>query len=261
MPYARPGGALPVWLGDPASYPREALVAEEGRNQPIDDVRACRSFEKIEEASMRGASIDAEPATSAGALVGNNEPKEPSYNVGYKRPPRQTRIKPGERRNPKGRPRGSPNQKTAILRALKRKVPAQRGEKTSMVPVMEAMTEIFAGKAVEGDRYAAGVIINLATKAGILDGRKDATENEGREVVGPAAVTARPSDAVLEGVNPELLSEEEQIDLSRIAEKIDNGGHVIALGGDEFARLKKILAKGRGTNVGPQVDDKLDEAA
>ena len=39
---------------------------------------------------------------------------EPPYRVGYGRPPLHRRIKPGERRNPRGRPKGTRNQKTIL---------------------------------------------------------------------------------------------------------------------------------------------------
>ena len=230
-------------------------MAEDEKDQTIDNVRTGQSFEKIEDQREGGTLVDLVPVE---VTVERSGTEEPDDEVGYKRPPKKNRIKPGERRNPRGRPRGSPNQKTAVLRALSKKVPVQRGEKTSMVQVMQAMTEIFASKAIKGDRHAAGVVISLATKAGILDGRPDA-ENEGSEPV--AARAGRPSDALLERVDPKLLSKDERIDLSRIAKRIDDGGDVSALSSDEFARLKRILNKGRGKNIMPQVDENLDQAA
>ena len=39
---------------------------------------------------------------------------EPPYRIGYGHPPLHTRIKPGERRNPRGRPKGTRNYKTIL---------------------------------------------------------------------------------------------------------------------------------------------------
>ncbi len=233
-------------------------MAEDGRNQTIDDVPTGLSSEEIEEPRTEDAST--ESAATSDATLEASEPGEPSYKVGYKRPPEATQIKPGERRNPRGRPRGSANQKTVILRALNRKVAVPRGDKTSIVTYLEAITETFALKAVAGDAKAAGVVINLAARAGILGGRNDSTKNEGEPVV-LAATEARPSDKLVESVDPKLLSSDEQIELSKIAERIDAGGEVTVLSGGDYARLQKILDKGRGKNVRPQVDENLKEAA
>jgi hypothetical protein len=126
---------------------------------------------------------------------------------------------------------------------------------------MEAITDTFALKAAEGDPKAAGIVINLATKAGILDGRRDATANEGRDVVVPAKFGGRPSYALVESVDWNLLSKDEKIELAKIAERIDAGGEVIALGQDDLVRLKEILDKGRGKNVVPRVGEYEEKAA
>jgi hypothetical protein len=247
--------------GPSASYSREALVSEDEKNQSIDEVPTGQSFEKTEDQRGEGASIDSAPGAPAEPMIESKEPGEPSYEVGYKRPPKQTRIKPGERRNPGGRPLGSRNIKTIVKESLTKKIAVCRGDKTIRVPMMEAITDTFAVKAAQGDAKAAAVVINLATKAGILDGRNDATENEGREQLVPAAAGGRPSDALVASVDQNLLSKDEKIDLALIAERIDLGGEVIALSGDDIARLKNILNKGRGRNVVPQVGENLEQAA
>jgi hypothetical protein len=247
--------------GPSAKLFEEAFVAEDGRNQTLDDLPGGRSFGEIEEPRTESGSIDAKPATSAEAMVDSNEPGETDYKVGYKRPPKETRIKPGERRNPRGRPPGSRNLKTIVTESLTKTISVRRGDKIKRVPTMEAITDTFALKAAEGDVKAAGIVINLVTKAGILDGRNDATENEGSEGVVPARAGASPGDALFEGVDPKRLSKDEQFELSKIAERVDAGGDVIALNSDDFARLKQLVNKGRGKNVVPRVDEKVDEAA
>jgi Family of unknown function (DUF5681) len=231
-------------------------VAEDEKNQTVDDVPAGQSFAGIEEPRTESAPIDFEPETSAQ----NDERAGPNYQVGYKRPPKETRIKPGERRNPAGRPPGSRNLETIVKESLTRKIQVGRGDKIKRVPAMEAIVDTFVVKAAEGDVKAAALVINLATKARVLDGCNDATENEGREPVVPAGTGARPSDTLVKSVDPKRLSPDERIELSKIAEKIDVGGDVIALSQDDFAGLKKILAKGRGKNLVP-LDENLKEAA
>ena len=53
----------------------------------------------------------------------------PSGEVGYGRPPKNTRFKSGQSGNPKGRPAGRPNAKTTIARVISEKVPVREGEK------------------------------------------------------------------------------------------------------------------------------------
>jgi hypothetical protein len=194
-------------------------------------------------------------------MVAADQQGEPPYEVGYKRPPKSTQYKPGQRGNPKGRPPGTPNKKTIIERALSKKISVRKGDKSTKVPVLELITETFALKAVQGDRHAAAVVINLATKSGVLGGgRENAASSPAPE---PTATTrdVRPSAKLVESVDPNLLSQDEQIELSKLAERIDSDGDVMALSGDDFERLKQIMNKGRGKTVGPQADDGLDQAA
>jgi hypothetical protein len=60
-----------------------------------------------------------------------------------------------------------------------------------------------------------------------------------------------PSSGLLKNLDPERLSQEEKIELSRLAEVIDLGGDVTALSSDDFKRVKQIVNKGRGKDVTP----------
>jgi Family of unknown function (DUF5681) len=53
----------------------------------------------------------------AGDSKGATDPAA-SYEVGYGRPPRHSRFKPGQSGNPKGRPKGSKSLKTLLEGAL-----------------------------------------------------------------------------------------------------------------------------------------------
>ncbi len=168
------------------------------------------------------------------------------YEIGYKRPPKSGQFQPGQRANPRGRPRGSPNKKTQVEQALNKKVSVRKGNKTSKLPILQAMTEVFALQAVQGDRHAANVVINLATKSGVF--REDQTSNLPSGQI-ESAREMRLSDQLLEGIDSNLLSKEEQIELSKLAERIDIGRDVTALSDDEFASWKQIVNKGRGKDV------------
>lgn len=79
------------------------------------------------------------------------EKKSPDYEVGYKKPPRSGQIQLGERRNPKGRPKGSRNF-NSIMRQLMEKSMTLLidGEKVS-VSGREAIAYRVFQKAVAGD--------------------------------------------------------------------------------------------------------------
>ncbi|WAT19277.1 DUF5681 domain-containing protein [Aurantiacibacter sp. MUD11] len=63
---------------------------------------------------------------------------ERSYEVGYGKPPVETRFKKGQSGNPAGRPRHRPLLETMAREALYRKVPVKIGGKTRNLTVIEA---------------------------------------------------------------------------------------------------------------------------
>jgi hypothetical protein len=178
---------------------------------------------------------------------------DPDYKVGYGRPPVEYQFKPGQRANSDGRPRGSQNVKTVVRRVLTKKISVRRGDKTHKASIIEAITEAHALKAAQGDHRSAGVVINLAGKTGLLNANAEQLGGVAKEEV-VAKANECPADALIEGIDPNLLSEEEQIDLSRIADLIDRGGDVMTLLGTDFERLKLIVNKGRGKDVTPKND-------
>lgn len=75
--------------------------------------------------------------------------------VGYKRPPRQTRFRKGQSRNPKGSPKGSLNQSTlrALLAAqwLEETIKIVEGGRERHVPRFVALLKKQAELALKGD--------------------------------------------------------------------------------------------------------------
>jgi Family of unknown function (DUF5681) len=75
-----------------------------------------------------------EPADSE-PDVGSKKPRKGEYAVGFGRPPAQTRFKPGQSGNPKGRP----NAKTTVARVINETIPVREGQKTRHMSKLEAM--------------------------------------------------------------------------------------------------------------------------
>ena len=61
-----------------------------------------------------------------------------------------------------------------------------------------------------------------------------------------------PSSPLFENLDRSLLSDDEKIELSRLAEIVDLGGDVTALSVNEFARARDIVNKGRGKDITPK---------
>ena len=83
--------------------------------------------------------------------------------IGYGRPPKRTRFKPGQSGNPRGRPKGVRNFKTDLMSALKARVRVTRDGKTKSVSTQEAAILRLTDAAVtKGDLRALERILLLA---------------------------------------------------------------------------------------------------
>jgi uncharacterized protein DUF5681 len=61
------------------------------------------------------------------------------YLVGYGRPPKHTRFKPGRSGNPKGRPKRHRNLRTIVEDILSERIRIREGERTRDMPRIEAL--------------------------------------------------------------------------------------------------------------------------
>lgn len=87
-----------------------------------------------------------------------------SYDVGYRKPPKKTRFKPGQSGNPKGRPKGTKNLSTDLSEELAEKIPVtERGQKREITK-QRAMVKALMAKAVQGDTKAANTFLNMFLK-------------------------------------------------------------------------------------------------
>ena len=81
--------------------------------------------------------------------------------VGYRKPPRDTRFKPGQSGNPKGRPKGVKNLATDLQEELEQKITVTEANQTLQVTKQRAMLKTLFAKALKGDARSANVLINL----------------------------------------------------------------------------------------------------
>jgi Family of unknown function (DUF5681) len=178
--------------------------------------------------------------------------KKADYEVGYKRPPVQTRFKPGQSGNPRGRPKGTPNHWTTVNKVMNEKVSVREGEKVRRVNKFEAMLQAQANKGMKGDARSAGMVINVMAKTGLLGDQGEpikAKEPAAHSNVAHPMSTpkVKPGDILLEGLDVDLLTNPEQGELAKLAEFFDENG-IGGLSISQFERIKEIITKGKGAN-------------
>jgi hypothetical protein len=82
-----------------------------------------------------------------------------TYEVGYGKPPRDSRFRKGVSGNPRGRPKGRVNLKTEFLDEMKQKVRIQEGDKVQIVTKSRAAIKALYNKAMKGDVRALNLIL------------------------------------------------------------------------------------------------------
>jgi hypothetical protein len=95
----------------------------------------------------------------AGAKDGDDD-----HSVGYKRPPRQTRFKPGKSGNPAGRPKRDPTLEDDMVLELAQTINVRDGGHHRVVSKQRAIVKAVVAAAVAGDLRAASLIIDLTVR-------------------------------------------------------------------------------------------------
>ena len=81
------------------------------------------------------------------------------YEVGYGKPPRHTRFRPGQSGNPLGRPKGTRNLATDLSEELREKIIVTEGGKTRETTKQRAIIKTAVARALKGDIRAITVLI------------------------------------------------------------------------------------------------------
>jgi Family of unknown function (DUF5681) len=195
-------------------------------------------------------------SSSASAMKsGGATKKRPTgdYEVGYCRPPVHSRFKDGESGNEKGRPKGRRNVKKELEEIVNKKFKVREGETEHKLSLLGANVLTHGVKGARGDVRSASLFLSNALKFGLLE---DEASAEGVSAAGIGifhlAQPTKPSltDSLFEQLDLNLLSEGEQVELSRFAEIIDfAGGDFTTLSMNHFERLKHLVSKGRNKNL------------
>lgn len=119
-----------------------------------------------------------------------------SYEVGYGKPPKHTRFKPGQSGNPKGRKPGSKNVMTLLEETLFSPVKLRENGKVRRVPAIQACLLNLRNQAIKGDSKALDRFIRLASL---------------HQSAQPETSNAAPAEAVDETADLALLQELERM--------------------------------------------------
>jgi hypothetical protein len=84
-----------------------------------------------------------------------------TYSVGYGKPPKNSRFKKGQSGNPKGRPRGSQNTATIMMKALKETVVMTENGRRRKITMKEAIIKQAITKAASGEFRHIKLLLDL----------------------------------------------------------------------------------------------------
>jgi len=105
-----------------------------------------------------------------------NDHAEDDEAVGYKRPPKRTRFKPGKSGNPRGRPKGTRNLKTDLFAELEEKMFVREDGVRKRVSKQRAAIKALMAKAVGGDHKALTLLVAMIDR---LSDRDESVREDG----------------------------------------------------------------------------------
>jgi hypothetical protein len=85
---------------------------------------------------------------------------ERRYSVGFGKPPRETRFRPGRSGNPRGRPKGAKNFATALEEELRARVPVTENGRRRKLSKRQVIAKRLVNRAAEGDLKAVPLLLN-----------------------------------------------------------------------------------------------------
>ncbi len=108
--------------------------------------------------------------------VSAEQASDAGYKVGYRKPPKHTRFKPGQSGNPRGRSKGTKNLKTDLMEELREKIVIREGERTQKVSKQRALLKSVVNRAIKGDARATNIALSAMMR--LLDTGEGAPDVE-----------------------------------------------------------------------------------
>ena len=107
--------------------------------------------------------------------------------VGYRKPPAHSRFERGKSGNPKGRPKGTLNFATALLKTLRETVVINENGQRRQITKLEAAVKQLVNRAASGDLRALnqliGVVVSAEQRAAEETRPKEVLNEQDRRVV------------------------------------------------------------------------------
>lgn len=105
----------------------------------------------------------------------NARAKTSGYKVGYGKPPKSTRFKPGMSGNPKGRPKGSAtrNVRKDLQQVYLQEVVIENGGSKRRMPALTVLHQQVLRNALKGDPKAAALAVRWAVDLGVMNIRDE----------------------------------------------------------------------------------------
>jgi hypothetical protein len=102
---------------------------------------------------------------------GSSDSKDPTppYEVGYGRPPIESRFQPGQSGNPKGRQKRKRNLRTEVREALDKTIALREGDRTRIVTKQAAMITMLINNTMKGDPKAWNSLLSLMRAVRLAD--------------------------------------------------------------------------------------------
>jgi len=97
-----------------------------------------------------------------------------NYEVGYGKPPTQTRFRKGQSGNPAGRPRGSKNLATLFETELGERIAVSENGRRKRITKQQAMVKHVVNKALSGDSR---LLQLLLAEIRLIENRPESTAN------------------------------------------------------------------------------------
>jgi len=163
------------------------------------------------------------------------------YPIGYCRPPAARRFRPGQSGNPTGQRSGSEVKSIAdeLKEIAATKVTIRDGETTRKVSLLTANLLAHAMNGAKGDARSAAFFLNQAYKFGLVDNQVSGDVRQG------SLDRPRPSDALIKDLDLNVLSRDEQLELSQLISVINRDGCIWSLSARELERVRELVNKGR----------------
>ena len=119
---------------------------------------------------------------------GDSKDPTPPHEVGYCRPPVESRFQPGQSGNPKGRRKRQRNLRTEVREALDKTIALREGDRTRMATKQTALITTLVNSALKSDPKAWNSLLSLMRAVRLADDAPDDNSHQPLTVFDDALV-------------------------------------------------------------------------